>query len=86
MGSVLNPPSSGSYGGDSFGSQGEGFNDSSGTGGNNCCHGDIQNDAPSDDGESLMHEVPSTNLPTLNHDAPSSTLEQRDNQFYTTFS
>jgi hypothetical protein len=73
MGSVLIPPLVGSYGDNSIHSQVEEINKDSESGGNNPYHGDTQNNLPSQDQESLMHEDPGTNLHSHSPNAPSST-------------
>ena len=47
MGSILVPPSVGSFGDNLVHSQGEEINNDSESGGNNPCHGDMQSDLPS---------------------------------------
>ena len=83
MGSILVPPSVGSFGDNLVHSQGEEINNNSKSGGNSPCHGNIQSDLPSRDNESLMHEDPGTNSHPLSPNAPCSTLEQGDNQLST---
>ena len=53
MGSILVPPSVGSFGDNLVHSQGEEINNDSESGGNSPCHEDIQSDLPSQDNESL---------------------------------
>ena len=83
MGSVLVPPSVGSYWNNSVHSQGEEINNDNESGGNNSCHGDIQGTLHFQNIESLMHEDPGTNSHSLSPNAPSSTLERGDNQLST---